>query len=101
MEQHCDRGRNAVDQADLANFYLRCGAGCPGGDQRCTARTLRCFDEFSRRSSFFDQFLRGDSLESCYAAVAECSNAWLDILEHRGAGMRTCASELVHVHASA
>ena len=63
MEQNCDRGRNAVDQADLANLYLLWDIGFfPWGDLCCTARTLRCFDEFSRRSSFFDEFLRCNAL---------------------------------------
>ena len=29
----------------------------------------------------FDQFLRGDSLEECYDAVAAVANRWLDMLD--------------------
>ncbi|EFN52544.1 hypothetical protein CHLNCDRAFT_26745 [Chlorella variabilis] len=32
----------------------------------------------------FDQFLKGDSLEECYAAVAAVANRWLDMLDTRG-----------------
>ena len=31
----------------------------------------------------FDQFLRGDSLEECYDAVAAVANRWLDMLDTR------------------
>ena len=39
------------------------------------------------QAELFDQFLRGNTIEECYAQVASCANAWLDIVEHRGAGM--------------
>lgn len=29
----------------------------------------------------FDQFLKGDTLEECYAAVAAVANRWLDMLD--------------------
>ena len=45
-----------------------------------------------RRSSIrpqgevFDQFLKGDTLEECYAAVAAVANRWLDMLDTRVGG---------------
>jgi len=35
-------------------------------------------------SQVFSRFLDGDSLESCYAAVAEVANNWLDVVDTRG-----------------
>ncbi|KAL4450230.1 hypothetical protein ABPG77_010899 [Micractinium sp. CCAP 211/92] len=32
----------------------------------------------------FDQFLKGDTLEECYAAVAAVANRWLDMLDTKG-----------------
>lgn len=37
------------------------------------------------QSDLFKVFLDGDSLESCYASVAEVANRWLDILDTKGA----------------
>ena len=37
----------------------------------------------SLQGEVFDQFLRGDSLEECYAAVAAVANRWLDMLDTR------------------
>ncbi|XP_025837463.1 DNA polymerase epsilon catalytic subunit A [Agrilus planipennis] len=36
------------------------------------------------QSSVFEAFLKGDSLQSCYAAVAQVANYWLDVLYSRG-----------------
>jgi len=35
----------------------------------------------------FAHFLKGDSLETCYAAVADVANNWLDVLDSHGRGM--------------
>lgn len=35
------------------------------------------------QSSVFDSFLNGNTLEECYASVAEIANHWLDILQSR------------------
>ena len=47
--------------------------------------------QFSRCSFFqstvFEAFLRGDSLESCYDAVAKVADYWLDVLYSKGANM--------------
>lgn len=32
------------------------------------------------QSSVFDAFLKGDTLESCYSAVAKVADYWLDVL---------------------
>jgi DNA polymerase epsilon subunit 1 len=32
----------------------------------------------------FSRFLEGDSLASCYAAVAQVANNWLDVVDTRG-----------------
>lgn len=37
------------------------------------------------QSDIFKVFLEGDTLESCYAAVAGVANRWLDVLDTRGA----------------
>ncbi|KAK5774182.1 hypothetical protein RI543_004469 [Arxiozyma heterogenica] len=37
------------------------------------------------QSDIFKLFLEGDSLESCYAAVANVANRWLDVLDTKGA----------------
>ena len=45
----------------------------------------------------FDQFLRGDSLEECYDAVAAVANRWLDMLDTRvGVGGAWQGSEALH-----
>lgn len=36
------------------------------------------------QSEVFGMFLEGNSLETCYAAVAGIANRWLDMLENRG-----------------
>ncbi|KAH3677238.1 hypothetical protein WICMUC_001819 [Wickerhamomyces mucosus] len=36
------------------------------------------------QSDIFKLFLEGDSLESCYAAVANVANRWLDVLDTKG-----------------
>lgn len=36
------------------------------------------------QSSVFEAFLKGDTLESCYAAVAKVADYWLDVLFNRG-----------------
>ncbi len=35
----------------------------------------------------FEAFLRGDSLDSCYDAVAKVADYWLDVLYSKGANM--------------
>ncbi|CAN0475794.1 unnamed protein product, partial [Discosporangium mesarthrocarpum] len=35
----------------------------------------------------FEVFLSGTSLESCYDAVAEVANHWLDVLDSQGADL--------------
>ena len=37
--------------------------------------------------SFFEGFLAGDTLETCFAAVAKVANYWLDVLYTKGANM--------------
>ena len=37
------------------------------------------------QSDIFKMFLEGDSLESCYGAVASVANRWLDVLDTKGA----------------
>ncbi|XP_030759546.1 DNA polymerase epsilon catalytic subunit A [Sitophilus oryzae] len=39
------------------------------------------------QSSVFEAFLKGDSLESCYAAVAQVADYWLDVLYSHGKNM--------------
>ncbi|KAK4884405.1 hypothetical protein RN001_000676 [Aquatica leii] len=39
------------------------------------------------QSSVFEAFLKGDSLESCYAAVAQVADYWLDVLYSHGRHM--------------
>ncbi|KAF5297091.1 hypothetical protein FQA39_LY02671 [Lamprigera yunnana] len=39
------------------------------------------------QSSVFEAFLKGDSLESCYAAVAQVADYWLDVLYSHGKHM--------------
>ena len=39
------------------------------------------------QSEIFEQFLQGDTLDSCYAAVARVANQWLDVLDTKGAGL--------------
>nr|XP_022913041.1 DNA polymerase epsilon catalytic subunit A [Onthophagus taurus] len=39
------------------------------------------------QSSVFEAFLKGDSLESCYASVAQIANYWLDVLYSHGKHM--------------
>tara|TARA_B110000208_G_C11798052_1_gene440554 strand:+ start:251 stop:6238 length:5988 start_codon:yes stop_codon:yes gene_type:complete len=41
------------------------------------------------QSQVFEQFLKGDSLVSCYAAVADIANHWLDVIESCGDDMAT------------
>ncbi|BBN04847.1 DNA polymerase epsilon subunit 1 [Marchantia polymorpha subsp. ruderalis] len=36
------------------------------------------------QAEVFENFLQGDTLEECYAAVAEIANRWLDMLENQG-----------------
>lgn len=50
----------------------------------------------------FEQFLAGDTLEECYAAVAAVADRWLDLLDtqvHAPFGIRS--RDEVHRHASA
>jgi DNA polymerase epsilon subunit 1 len=35
----------------------------------------------------FEEFLRGDSLQTCYAAVAAVADRWLDVLDNCGEGL--------------
>jgi len=42
------------------------------------------------QSSVFEAFLKGDSLETCYAAVAKVADYWLDVLYSRAANMPDC-----------
>jgi DNA polymerase epsilon subunit 1 len=37
----------------------------------------------------FEQFLNGNNLEECYAAVATSANFWIDVLDSKGADMDT------------
>ena len=39
------------------------------------------------QSTVFEAFLRGDSLDSCYDAVAKVADYWLDVLYSKGANM--------------
>lgn len=39
------------------------------------------------QSSVFEAFLNGDTLETCYAAVAKVANYWLDVLYSKGANL--------------
>ncbi|KAI9179806.1 DNA polymerase epsilon catalytic subunit [Blastocladiella emersonii ATCC 22665] len=39
------------------------------------------------QSQIFSVFLKGTSLETCYAAVAQVANEWLDVLDGKGATM--------------
>lgn len=39
------------------------------------------------QSSVFEAFLRGDTLESCYASVAKVADYWLDVLFSKGGNM--------------
>jgi hypothetical protein len=39
------------------------------------------------QSSVFEAFLKGDTLESCYAAVAQVADYWLDVLFSHGRNM--------------
>ncbi|XP_059098833.1 DNA polymerase epsilon catalytic subunit A-like [Tigriopus californicus] len=39
------------------------------------------------QSTVFEAFLKGDSLESCYEAVAKVADYWLDVLYSKGANM--------------
>lgn len=39
------------------------------------------------QSTVFEAFLKGDSLETCYEAVATVANYWLDVLFSKGANM--------------
>jgi DNA polymerase epsilon subunit 1 len=39
------------------------------------------------QSDIFKLFLEGDTLESCYAAVANVANRWLDVLESKGSNL--------------
>ncbi|KAL1514239.1 hypothetical protein ABEB36_003526 [Hypothenemus hampei] len=39
------------------------------------------------QSSVFEAFLKGDTLESCYAAVAQVADYWLDVLYSHGKNM--------------
>lgn len=39
------------------------------------------------QSSVFDAFLKGNTLDSCYAAVAQIADYWLDVLYSRGRNM--------------
>ena len=41
----------------------------------------------------FDQFLKGATLEECYAAVAAVANRWLDMLDTRVGGAGCCGGE--------
>ena len=41
----------------------------------------------SFQSTVFEAFLRGDSLDSCYDAVAKVADYWLDVLYSKGANM--------------
>lgn len=39
------------------------------------------------QSSVFEAFLKGDTLETCYAAVAKVADYWLDVLYSKGCNM--------------
>ena len=39
------------------------------------------------QSSVFEAFLKGDSLETCYAAVAKIADYWLDVLYSKAENM--------------
>lgn len=39
------------------------------------------------QSSVFEAFLKGDSLETCYGAVAQVADYWLDVLYSKGVHM--------------
>jgi hypothetical protein len=48
------------------------------------AHCTTCTDDRWAQGEVFDQFLKGSSLEECYAAVAAVANRWLDMLDTRG-----------------
>ena len=39
------------------------------------------------QSTVFEAFLKGDTLETCYEAVAKVADYWLDVLYSKGANM--------------
>ena len=41
----------------------------------------------SVQSTVFEAFLKGDSLETCFEAVAKVADYWLDVLYSKGANM--------------
>lgn len=43
------------------------------------------------QAEIFDQFLRGDSLQGCYDAVAGVANRWLDMLDTQVSSCRGCS----------
>ena len=98
MEQNCDRGRNAVDQADLANLYLLWDIGFfPWGDLCCTARTLRCFDELSRRRSCFDAVILAKALPQPFGHHRfEHRTVWLQRSSSHTKHLRRLLSEIAH-----
>ena len=59
--------------AELKGFELK---------RRGELKLIKCF-----QGEVFSRFLEGDSLASCYAAVADVANRWLDLLDTRGAGV--------------
>ena len=59
--------------AELKGFELK---------RRGELKLIKCF-----QGEVFSRFLEGDSLASCYAAVADVANRWLDLLDMRGAGV--------------
>ncbi len=42
---------------------------------------IRRLDIRECRTQVFEQFLAGDTLEECYAAVAAVADRWLDLLD--------------------
>ena len=59
--------------AELKGFELK---------RRGELKLIKCF-----QAEVFSRFLEGDSLPSCYAAVASVADRWLDLLDTRGAGL--------------
>jgi DNA polymerase epsilon subunit 1 len=43
------------------------------------------------QSEVFDHFLKGTSLETCYASVASVANRWLDLIDTHGIDLKVLA----------
>jgi hypothetical protein len=54
------------------------------------------------QAEVFDHFLRGDTLEGCYAAVAAVADRFLDLIDTRGVDMevRTLAARVTRLNSA-